>query len=196
MAQFCTEFLKTRAIDDACVIPALERGSLVQWLGVRRDESLNRRNVPMFRRIPQFGHPRRVSITLFCPIIHWTAKNVISFSQAHGLRPNPLYMHGMGRVGCFPCINASKGELRQIGLRFPDAVERIAAWERIVAAASKRGNATFFAPSVTPEGSATEWPDAAQVFEWAKTTRGGRQFDLFAAGDDGLSCSSQYGLCE
>jgi 3'-phosphoadenosine 5'-phosphosulfate sulfotransferase (PAPS reductase)/FAD synthetase len=151
---------------------------------------------------------------MFRPIIHWTAENVIGFSQAHGLRPNPLYMQGMGRVGCFPCINASKGELRQIGLRFPDAVDRITAWEGIVAAASKLGKATFFASDVTPEGAAIgtraraaggmtaeqsaqqHWPDAAQVFEWAKTTRGGRQFDLFAAGDDGLSCSSQYGLCE
>lgn len=43
------------------------------------------------------------------------------------------------------------------------------------------------------------WPDIKDVSEWAKTDTGGRQFnmlDMAFAEDEGLSCSSQYGLCE
>jgi 3'-phosphoadenosine 5'-phosphosulfate sulfotransferase (PAPS reductase)/FAD synthetase len=211
-AQFCTEELKANAIEDACVGPALDRGNVVQWLGVRRDESLNRRNSPMFQRVRRAD--KRGDVLLFRPIIHWTAANVFAFAAHHGLRPNPLYLQGFGRVGCFPCINASKTELAQIGRRYPEAVDRVERWEAAVADASKRGKATFFAPDVTPEGAAIgrrakarggmtaaesaaqHWPSASEVFEWAKASRGGRQFDLFTSADDGLSCSSQYGLCE
>ncbi|MCA0422089.1 MAG: hypothetical protein LCH61_01985, partial [Proteobacteria bacterium] len=131
--------------------------------------------------------------------------------------PNPLYLQGMGRVGCFPCINAAKDEIRAISLRFPEAIDRIEEWEAICAAASKRGVGTFFAADVTPEGAAlgrmikaipdpeerrrasaaAPWPNARAVAEWARTDRGGKQFNwLMDTEDDGLSCSSQYGLCE
>lgn len=237
-AQFCTEFLKSRAIEQAVVGPELERRPVVQWLGVRRDESLNRANAPMFQRVRRADKPH--DILLFRPLIHWTAENVLGYSTAAGLGPNPLYLAGMSRVGCFPCINAGKAELRSIGKRFPEAVEKLEEWESLVKDASKRGAATFFAPDVTPEGArlaksikkraalsvkrsnpelfengrekerdrliarlayeisaVAPWPRAEDVFEWAKTTRGGRQYDLLSlATDDGISCSSQYGLCE
>jgi 3'-phosphoadenosine 5'-phosphosulfate sulfotransferase (PAPS reductase)/FAD synthetase len=214
-AQFCTEFLKSEAVENAVVAPALALGPVVQWLGVRRDESLNRRNAPMFHKVRRDPN----DVLFFRPIIHWTAENVFSFTDAMGARHNPLYRHGMGRVGCFPCINANKAELRQIGLRFPEVVEKLREWEDLVADASKRGAATFFASDVTPEGgslgkrlrrikdadtrqaalNAAPWPKVDEVFAWARTARGGRQFDLLHHAfdvDEGLSCSSQYGLCE
>lgn len=208
-AQFCTEWLKQKAVEDCVVGPILETAPVAQWLGVRRDESLNRRSAPMFQRIARKDKPH--GILLYRPIIHWSAADVFSFAATKGLPPNPLYKMGFGRVGCFPCINASKAELRQIGTIAPDQIARLVEWERLVAEASKRGAATFFASDVTPEGAylgrtshgATPeesaklpWPRAAQVFDWAKTSRGGRQYNLFHATDDGLSCSSQYGLCE
>ena len=151
-AQFCTEFLKSEAIQKGIIEPSIVAGPIIQWLGVRRDESLNRRNSPMFQKVRQRGFH---DMLFFRPIIHWTAQNVFSYSASRGLPPNPLYLQGMGRVGCFPCINANKDELRAIGRRFPEAFDKIAEWERLVAEASKRGNATFFAPDVTPEGSAS-----------------------------------------
>lgn len=152
------------------------------------------------------GHQRRVARLA-------ALDNVFSFAAHKGLPPNPLYKQGFRRVGCFPCINASKAELAKIGRHHPEHVARIQEWEALVADASKRGGATFFASDVTPEGAALgkashgvtpaesamlPWPRADQVFEWAKTSRGGKQFNFFdeMAGDDGLSCSSQYGLCE
>jgi 3'-phosphoadenosine 5'-phosphosulfate sulfotransferase (PAPS reductase)/FAD synthetase len=213
-AQFCTEFLKQKAIEDACAAPLLASAPVVQWLGVRRDESLNRANAPMFQRVRRDDFPH--DILLFRPIIHWTAQNVFSYAKTKGLPPNPLYLKGFGRVGCFPCINANKAELKLIGMHYPQVIEFLAEWEAIVSMASKRGKTTFFAADMTPDGAdigrrarkrggltpaesaMQKWPDVREVFRWAKTGRGGRQFDMLdlAFADDGLSCSSQYGLCE
>lgn len=235
-APFCTEYLKERAVFGACVGPALLDGPVVQWLGVRRNESANRARAPFAQRV-RFDD--RHDMLLFRPLIHWTAENVFAFARAHGLEPNPLYLQGMGRVGCFPCIHAGKDELAAIGRRFPWAIDRLLEYEAAVMAASKRGIATFFAADKTPEGAAlakrlkrraladvrrelpdtdpagrdferarqqrlgelcadADWPRADAVFRWATTGRGGRQFDLLAwtNQDEGLSCASQYGLCE
>ena len=206
-AQFCTEFLKTDAIWRAVLEPALARGPVVQWLGVRRDESPARRNVPRLSRVRTPGMP---VLAYFRPLVDWTAEQCFALHAHHGLEPNPLYREGMGRVGCFPCINASKGELAQIALRYPDAFARIAEWERIVAEASKRGASTFFHSGVTPEGRAMarqgisggrdgpSYPGALEVARWALTDIGGRQTSwiLDLEREEGLACSSQYGLCE
>ena len=34
------------------------------------------------------------------------------------------------------------------------------------------------------------------VMDWAKTTRGGRQYDLIASSENPTMCRSAYGLCE
>lgn len=36
----------------------------------------------------------------------------------------------------------------------------------------------------------------AHAVEWAKTSRGGRQYDFLRTQNDGPMCSSIYGLCE
>ena len=212
-AQFCTEFLKTEAIWQAILEPALKLGPVIQWIGVRRDESLARRNAQMWQTVRHKGLHKLI---YYRPLIHWTAQNVINFARARGAPINPLYREGMGRVGCFPCVNVSKDELANISRRYPDAIERIDEWAEIVAAASKRGKASFFPSAMTPQGSAMakeekrlkalglptpdfKYPSAAQCAEWATTDRGGRQINWIKdaeAEDEGLSCSSQYGLCE
>ncbi|MDS9468187.1 phosphoadenosine phosphosulfate reductase family protein [Paracoccus sp. MBLB3053] len=205
-AQFCTEFLKSEVIGSQVIEPARCAGPVIQWLGVRRAESLARRNSPMWQTVRTPGlHIMR----FYRPLIHWSAGNVFSYAAACGLEPNPLYLQGMSRVGCFPCINASKPELRAIATRFPEAFDRIAEWEAICAEASKRGAATFFAGDTTPEGASMarsgvtghrggeQYPRAHAVAEWARTDRGGKQFSWIIDQEvDGLSCSSHYGLCE
>ena len=39
-------------------------------------------------------------------------------------------------------------------------------------------------------------PGIRAIVEWSKTGRGGRQYDWMRTEDDGLLCSSLYGLCE
>jgi len=63
----------------------------------------------------------------------------------HGIKPNPLYKQGMGRVGCMPCIHAKKDEILEISKRFPEEIKRVAEWERLVTQVNVLGaGATFF----------------------------------------------------
>lgn len=200
-AQFCTEFLKSRPIQDQVIVPALGRADVVQWLGIRREESARRADTPRVRRV-RWIEPK-ATLVYFAPIAFWGWNAVFWMHERHGIKPNPLYAKGANRVGCWPCIHARKEELSLIARADPEAVERMLEWEALVADASKRGAATFFAADTTPEGAAMarqgitgeaggpQYPRADAVFEWARTDRGGRQFRLFEPG-----CASEYGLCE
>ncbi|AIC88268.1 putative phage methyltransferase protein [Burkholderia thailandensis USAMRU Malaysia  len=93
-------------------------------------------------------------------------------------------------------VRTLEGSLREIARRFPEHIERIAEWERLVTAVCRpRSPATFMHLSGRGghTGAASHiW----QVIEWAKTTRGGRQYDLLADAEPATACSSAYGLCE
>lgn len=190
-AQFCTQELK-RNMAVEYQLELIDQGfRVISWQGVRRDESENRSDA---KRIERMG-PR---LYAFRPIVDWTAQQVVAYCAKRHVTLNPLYMHGQDRVGCMPCINCNKDGLRQIAARFPQHIERISRWEHIVGQCSKRGFSTFFAESHDAK-------DRRQIFadlnvhvrvEWAKTSRGGRQFDLLAASEDNTACASSYGLCD
>lgn len=199
-AQFCTMELKRDPMLAQVVLPMMGKGDmLLSWQGVRADESLNRRYLP---ECDEVGG----GLFNYRPILKWDVPAVFEAHRYMGIKPNPLYSQGMGRVGCMPCINCRKDELREIALRFPEVIDRIEQWERLVQQASKRGAATFFASSNAkhPKGSIAdmtaievmEIASIRQAVEWSKTTRGGIHYDLFAQGQDASACSSAYGLCE
>lgn len=198
-AQFCTMELKRDPMLEQVVMPLMGKGDmLISWQGVRADESLNRRFLPECDEVGS-------GLFNFRPILKWDIPAVFEAHRYMSIKPNPLYSQGMGRVGCMPCINCRKDELREIALRFPEAIDRIESWERIVQQASKRGAATFFAGSNAkhPKGSIAdmtalqvmEIANIRQAVEWSKTARGGIQYDLMIA-TDASACSSAYGLCD
>ena len=192
-AQFCTEELK-RNIAVGFQLELMEAGHrVISWQGVRRDESQNRRNAKKFERVGG-------GLWICRPIVEWSASQVFEFAAARQVRPNPLYLQGMGRVGCMPCINCNKAELRQIASRFPEHPARIAEWERIVGMCSKRGFSTFMADTHPAKDRRVLFADLniwARI-EWSKTSRGGKQFNLLDEVEhDGTGgCSSSYGLCD
>lgn len=191
MAQFCTQELKTLPLVEY-QSGLLDAGFLVEsWQGIRRDESHNRRNA--LEREDIGG-----GLSIYRPLVEWTAQQTVDYVRSKGMKLNPLYSQGMRRVGCMPCINAGKDELLAIAQRFPEHIERIAEWERIIGEAGKRevsGGQTFF----TAVGETNETAYAAgninQKVEWAKTQRGGVKYDLFRCVEP-QACSSAYGLCE
>ncbi|MFK1437570.1 phosphoadenosine phosphosulfate reductase family protein [Pseudomonas aeruginosa] len=191
MAQFCTGELKEAPITEQVVLPMLKAGRLLQWLGIRADESANRAKQPRFNRHESGSY-------LWRPIFRWSVQNVWDQHSKHGLAPNPLYTQGMGRVGCMPCINCRKSELRSIADLFPEHIDRIERWERLVASANKRRAATFF-PAVK-DPTRIDRPDiyagVRTLVEWSRTTRGGRQYGMFFDEQAGGGCSSDLGLCE
>ncbi len=193
-AQFCTEHLKLEPIN-AVVHPLLEAGNhVVSWLGEMAEESDRRAQKQLIERIrwPSLGG----SLILYRPIHKWTKTDNFALAKRHGILPNKLYQMGMGRVGCF-CVNQGKDEIRQWDKRAPEVIDRIRSWEQIVAMVSRGQAATFFAPML---GSVPNGID--EVVSWAKTTRGGKQFDIFQAlakadaEQVGLMCESAFGLCE
>lgn len=199
-AQFCTMELKRDPMLEQVVMPLMSPENMVlSWQGVRRDESIVRRYLP---ECDEVGG----GLFNYRPIAGWNVEDVFEAHRFMGIRPNPLYSQGMSRVGCMPCINCRKDELREIALRFPEVIDRIESWESLVIQASKRGGATFFAGANAkhPSGSIAHLTPAEivgianirQSVEWSKTTRGGIHYDLFAAGADASACSSAYGLCD
>lgn len=129
------------------------------------------------------------------PILRWTVRDVFQAHELMGVKPNPLYLQGQSRVGCMPCINCGKEDLRQIALRFPAEIERIAEWERLVSSVCRpRSPVSFF--HMGTQGHSGQDSTIHAVVEWARTTRGGRQFSLLEQLDEPAACSSSYGLCE
>lgn len=196
-ARFCSEELKRNPIVEQVQMPLLDQGHTIwSWQGVRADESLARRDLPELDCVG--GSPEGGELWNYRPILKWTAQECFDMHRKHGIKHNPLYEQGMGRVGCMPCIHCRKDELLEISKRFPDQIERVAEWERIVQAASKRGTATLLNAGI--KGLSNEEAERAsniyQMVEWSKTSKGRHQYDFLRMDTDGPLCSSIYGLCE
>jgi 3'-phosphoadenosine 5'-phosphosulfate sulfotransferase (PAPS reductase)/FAD synthetase len=197
--RFCTQRLKLEPME-TLKRPLLDEGlSIVEWIGERAQESPARANKPRIQRI---RHPRsNASRILYRPIHHLEHRDVFEISKRHGLKPNPLYLMGMGRVGCWPCILEKKKGVRVIATRTPQEIDRLEEWERRVRMVSRRADATFFCAKMIP-GEGDGRAHIRAVVEWSQTSHGGRNFDMFLQDEmrafdrDGLACDSEYGLCE
>lgn len=200
-ARFCTFDLKHEPIRTQIVLPALEEyDEVISWQGVRAQESPARAALAMWEE----DADNTPGLHVYRPILKWTHEDVFALAKRHGIKPNPLYQQGCSRVGCMPCIHAKKSELAEIFARWPEEIARVAEWERLVAACSRRGNSMFFPTTHDPrraekriEVITVEEYGIASYRDWAMTTRGGSQFDLLAATNDKTVCSSVYaGVCE
>ncbi len=190
MRRFCTAELKTATIKNLVHLPLLAAGEDVDsWQGIRHDES-RARACAIEHQFVLKDEASGAELWNYRPILGWTAADCFSILKRHMVAPNPLYKLGMTRVGCMPCINCRKSELAEISQRFPEEIDRVEQWERLVAQASKRGGATFF-PTADNHGTGIR-----EVCAWSRTARGGRQYGLFEDAEELPACSSQYGLCE
>lgn len=192
-AQFCTERLK-RDVAVAFQLDLMDAGhQVVSWQGVRRDESEARRYAKKMERIG----PR---LWAFRPIVDWTAREVFHYLETQGIQPNSLYFQAMNRVGCMLCINAGKDEIREVSVRFPEHPARLAEWEVIVSRCSKHGFSTFFHKTDDVSGVSPSQifsrGKIEEVIQWSRTSRGGRQFNMFADFIEPTGCASSYGLCD
>ncbi|WP_324285331.1 phosphoadenosine phosphosulfate reductase domain-containing protein [Enterobacter ludwigii] len=200
-ARFCSTELKHHPVRDGVVLPALEEfEEVILWQGVRAQESPARANLPEWEE----DADDTPGLHVYRPILKWQHEDVFAIAKRHGIKPNPLYQQGCSRVGCMPCIHARKSELAEIFSRWPEEIKRVAEWERLVAACSRRGNSTFFPTTHDPRRAEKRIElitvDAYGIEsyrDWAMTTHGGAQFDLLAESNDKTVCSSVYaGVCE
>ena len=190
-AQFCTQELKRYPLD-RYMMDLMSAGYRVEsWQGVRRDESMARRHVPDREWTPEGWEIVR-------PIAGWSAQQTVDYVLSHGVALNPLYSMGCDRVGCMLCINAGKDEISNAAARWPEHIDRIREWERLVGMASKRGLSSL----LHRDGHDGSLEDAYRLsnidamVDWAQTTRGGKQYDLLGWNRAPDGCSSSYGLCD
>lgn len=125
--RFCTEELKAKPA--AKYINALvdEGAECINAVGIRSGESAAR------AKMTEWDWSEGFDCEVWRPIIHWTERDVIDIHQRHGLTPNPLYLRGASRVGCWPCIYARKSEIRHIAEVDPERIELLRELEADVA---------------------------------------------------------------
>jgi len=198
VTRFCTQELKVK--------PAIRflRGlqdaghEVVNAVGIRAAESEARSKMPEWEWSDSFD------CDVWRPLIRWSEQDVVDIHARHGLAPNPLYLRGQGvsRVGCWPCIFSRKEEIRFLAETDPTRVDLIRALEEDVQAVYRKRRETDSARSpVEPtffqdrigERKST-WP-IDKVVEWSKTSRGGKQVELFAAAGRDAGCV-RWGLCD
>ena len=121
--RFCTQKLKIFPARDLC---RAQTGPVCNVQGVRAAESVARSKYPVFE-------PNDGDSAVWRPLLRWSAADVADIHRRHGVAWNPLYDMGAGRVGCWPCIFASREELRLIG-QDDRRLRAIRALERHVAA--------------------------------------------------------------
>ncbi len=177
-AQFCTEHLKLAPQRRWCE-ENLRGVPFARYIGVRKDESVKRRCAAAEEFNDYFG------CKIYRPVLDWTKERCFEFCADEPI--NPLYKLGFNRVGCAPCINSGKDDIREWAARFPEMIDKIRRWEQSV-------GRTFFAPRVP--GLEINWID--EVVAWSRTARGGRQplLSFVEADADNYVCVSKYGLCE
>lgn len=102
----------------------VERMRLVNAIGIRAAESQSRGQMPEWEHWGADG-TLRIPVLVWRPLIRWTEQDVIDIHRRHGLRPNPLYLRGASRVGCWPCIYARKSEIAMVAKESPERIDLI-----------------------------------------------------------------------
>lgn len=140
--RFCTQELKVWPFK-AYVDERLDSGDdVVNAIGVRAGESRAR------AKAPRWDVDDYLDIDVWRPILSHSYDDVIEMHQVAGLDPNPLYLAGATRVGCFPCIMSRKAEVAMVAKLWPERIAEIRemeaelsaqARERVLADAAARG---------------------------------------------------------
>jgi 3'-phosphoadenosine 5'-phosphosulfate sulfotransferase (PAPS reductase)/FAD synthetase len=184
-ARFCTEALKVtpmiawlKTLDDEATV----------YQGIRADESLSRSKMDARQWSDDYD------AWIERPLLTWTAAQCFALMAKKGVKPNPLYLMGAGRVGCFPCVMVNMRELKAYlsGELGPELKRRIIDLEKLV-------GRSFFEPTYIPtrfckgfdEKSGKPFPWAEDVFRYIESVDED-QMPMFPA----RSCMSIYNLCE
>ena len=180
-AKFCTRLLKLKPLREFMNNERLRlKEKPVNIVGVRAQESAKRAALSEIEEQDE--------ATVWRPLISWTEADVIEMHHKHKISPNPLYLRGASRVGCFPCIYARKHEIRHLSLAHPERIKRIEELERMVNELREEDakKATFF----KSRRSDREPMGIREIVEWSKDKTGD---DLEDIEDTGCM---RWGLCE
>lgn len=197
-SRFCTEELKVRPIWE--FIESLDDDATL-YQGIRAEESFARSRMPT-----RVWENNAGGYWIERPIFRWSAEEVFAIHKRHGVEPNSLYLRGMSRVGCAPCIMVNKGELRQWALQFPEIKEKLETLEAALNEGREPADRrSFFRIGYIPErfqkthkvttkdGRNVPVPSVSEVFDYV-TEIDRVQLDLLK--EEPTKCLSVYNLCE
>lgn len=195
MQRFCTQLLKVRPMAKYISAFQDQHGDVVNAVGVRAAESEAR------SKLPEWEWQDGFDCEVWRPLLRWSEQDVIDMHTKHGLRPNPLYLKGATRVGCWPCVYAKKDELRLMQQIDPTRVDKLRELEGLVTLKAKaraeakgetlKNNPGWFQAKT---GYGREcWP-IDDVMKWSLTGHGGKQYELFSAEPHEQGCV-RWGLC-
>lgn len=200
-ARFCTQFLKVIPTRND-VLALLREGHDVElYSGVRAQESPDR------AKLPERGFDDGFACVVNRPLLRWSIDDVMRYHARFGVPLNPLYGYGAKRVGCFPCINSRKSEIKLISIHFPERIDQIREQEKGFPDGKLH---SFFARKTVPErfrghgytntkGERFTVASIDDVVEWSHTGKGAirKSLKLFDYDpDEGLACPSGAGMCE
>lgn len=197
--RFCTQELKVFPI--LAHIESLGR-PVVNAVGIRSGESEARSKMAEWEPFPPGMDTATHVVETWRPIIRWTLEDVIAIHKRHNLPPNPLYLKGASRVGCWPCIFARKDEIALIAKIDPGRIDLIRDLEKRVGDAAEARQAAkgttleeqgYGRPAWFVNG--TRRTPIDEVVEWSRTTRGGKQLAMFEAPVEMEGCM-RWGMCE
>lgn len=188
LRRFCTEDLKVRplAIYNRAVAKEID-SECVNVVGIRAAESEAR------AKLSEWEWNDTFDCDVWRPLLAWTEQDVIDIHTRHGLAPNPLYLRGASRVGCFPCIFARKSEIALVAREWPQRIAEISALEfattiGAIARGAENPHRTFFRGKTSNEAVPVD-----EAVEWANTAHGGKQMLLLDTEPAGCV---RWGLCE
>lgn len=204
--RFCTENLKVKPLQRYISKMQDEHGECLNAVGIRAGESRAR------SKMPEWEWNNGFDCETWRPLIRWTEQDVIDIHTRHALRPNPLYLKGSRRVGCWPCIFSSKAEIRHIADTDPERIDTI---RKLEADAQASAEARHTAKGETFESLGYNKPTFFQamgalrteggregrmvpidtVVQWSRTAHGGKQYELFAPAESDAGCM-RWGLCD
>ena len=200
-ARFCTQFLKVIPSREDVMDFIQQDYEVIVHSGVRAGESLDR------AKLLERGFDDMFGCVVNRPLLRWSLEQVLSISAEYGVPMNPLYAYGVTRVGCFPCINSKKSEVKLISIHFPERIDELRQQEQ----SFPNPISTFFARKTVPLRFRSFEVDTRKgkmlvatiddVVRWSHTLKGAREktptlWDDFYADDKTLVCPSGAGMCE
>ena len=162
--RFCTDILKNVPAEKFINKYKNMGYSVVNIVGVRRDESKNRQNQNLWKTVFMGTPPAKYytkkankkvystralkryyskqnSVITYQPFVYKTALETVKYCLDNSIEINSLYDKGHKRVGCYPCIFADNNDI----LLLEDwARERLSNLESEISKISKKGKAYFF----------------------------------------------------
>lgn len=213
LKRFCTQKLKVDPIRKY-IGALLDQGfEVINAVGIRAGESESR------SKMTEWEWSNDFDCWVWRPIISWSEQQVIDKHKTSGLSPNPLYLKGATRVGCWPCIFARKAEVKLVAQLSPERIDVIRAMEAEVKP-SKAKEAVPERVVTNEDGTTTVHPalDALPampktffhgklsrrgipfpidtIVTWSRTKYGGKELDPVVEDLSQPDGCVRWGMCE